>query len=182
MCRNILGLFKKSSCLAVSGELGQFSIEISCFTRMNKYWHCLKTKMRDDSLVSFFLKLSEGDENSGHINLFSTVKLIVQYCNLGNVWLNPYTTLTGKLTQKCKKILQDKFIKLFKDKFSDHISSDVKRNINEVETDFDNSGARCGNKLRTYNLFKQKFCMKPHLLMITSKESRRKLPNLRWKP
>ena len=69
-----------------------------------------------------------------------------------------------------------------KDKFSDHISSDVKRNINGVETDFDNSGARGGNKLRTYNLFKQKFYMKPHLLMITSKESRRNLPNLRWEP
>ena len=113
MCRNILGLSKKSSCLAVSGELGQFSIEISCFIRMNKYWHRLKTKMRDDSLVSFYLKLSEGDENSGHINWFSTVKFIVQYCNLGNVWLNPYSTSTGKLTQNCKKIFQDKFIKLF---------------------------------------------------------------------
>ena len=179
VCRNILGLSKKSSCLAVLGELGQFPVEISCFTHMTKYWHRLKTKMSDDSLVSSFLKLSEADENSGHINWLSTVKFILQYCNLGNIWLNLYTTSTGKLTQKCKKILRDKFIKFFKDKLSNHISSNVKRNINEVETDFDNSGVRGGNKLRTYNLFKQKFSMEPYLLMITNKESRRKLSKLR---
>ena len=145
---------------------------------MIKYWHCLKTKMSDDSLVSSFFRLSEADENSGHSNWLSTVKFILQYCNLGNVLLNPYTTSTGKLAQKCRKILQDKFIKFFEDKLSNHISSDVKRNINEVESDFDNSGARGGNKLRTYNLFKQKFSMEPYLLMTTNKESRRKLSTL----
>ena len=37
LCRNILGLSKKSSSLAVLGELGQFPIEILCFTKMIKY-------------------------------------------------------------------------------------------------------------------------------------------------
>ena len=134
--------------------------------------------MSDDSLVSSFIKLSEADENSGHINWLSTVKYILQYCNLDNVWLNPYTTSTGKLARQCKKILQDKLLKFFKDKLSNDISSDVKGNINEVETDFDNSGAQGGNKLRTYNIFKQKFCIEPYL-MITNKESRRKLSKLR---
>ena len=179
VCRNILGLSKKSSCLGVLWGLGQFLTEISCFTYMIKHWHHLKTKMSDDSLVSSFLKLSEADENSGHINWLSTIKFILQYCNLGNVWLNPYATSTGKLARQCKKILQDKFIKFFKDKLSNHISSDVKRNINEVETDFDNSGARGSNKLRTYNLFKQKFFMEAYFLMITNKESGRKLSKLR---
>ena len=83
------------------------------------------------------------------------------------------------MVRQCKKILQDKFIKFFKDKRSNHISSDVKRNTNEVETDFDNSRARGGNKLRTYNLLKQKFSMEPYLLMITNKGSGRKLSKLR---
>ena len=100
VCRNILGLSKKSSCLAVLGELGQFPTEISCFTHMIKYWHRLKTKMSDYSLVSSFLKLSEADENSGHINWLSTVQFILQYYKLGNVWLNPYTTSTGKLVRQ----------------------------------------------------------------------------------
>ena len=86
VCRNILGLSKKSSCLAVLGELGQFPTEIFCFTYMIKYWHRLKTKMSDDSLISSFLKLSEANENSGHINWLSTVKFILQYCNLGGSW------------------------------------------------------------------------------------------------
>ena len=83
------------------------------------------------------------------------------------------------MARQCKKVLQDKSISFFKDKLSNHISSDVKRNINEVETDFDNSGARGGNKLRTYNFSKQKFSMEPYLLTITNKESRRKLSKLR---
>ena len=92
------------------GELGQFPTEISCFAHMIKYWHRLKTKMSDNSLVSSFLKLSEADENSRHVNWLSTVKFILQYCNLGNVWLNPYTTSTWKLARQCKKVLQDKFM------------------------------------------------------------------------
>ena len=86
--------------------------------------------------------------------------------------------INGEVGPQCTKVLQDKFIS-FKEKLSNHISSDVKRNINEVETDFDNSGARGGNKLRTYNLFKQKFSMEPYLLTITNKESRRKLSKLK---
>ena len=65
------------------------------------------------------------------------------------------------MDRQCKKIFQDKFMKFFKDKLSNHISSDIKRNINEVETDFENSGVRGGNKLRTYKLFEQKFSLKP---------------------
>ena len=84
---------------------------------MTKYWHRLKTKMSDNSLVSSFLKLSEADENSGHINWLSTVKFILQYCNLGNVWLNPYTTSVGKLARQCKKVLQDKFISFLRTNF-----------------------------------------------------------------
>ena len=58
LCRNILGLSKKSSSLAVLGELGQFPIEILCFTKMIKYWHRLKTKLGNKSSNSLFFKAS----------------------------------------------------------------------------------------------------------------------------
>ena len=77
VCRNILGLSKKSGCLAVLGEFGQFPTEISWFTSMIEHWYRLKTNMSDNSLVSSFLKLSEADENSGHIDWLSTVKFIL---------------------------------------------------------------------------------------------------------
>ena len=125
VCRNILGLSKKSSCLAVLGELGQIPTEISCFTQ---YWHRLKTKMSDNSLLSSFLKLSEADENNGHINWLSTFKFILQYCNLGDVWLNPCTTSVGKLARQCKKVLQDKFISFLRTNFQT-ISRQMSREI-----------------------------------------------------
>ena len=57
ICRNILELSRKSSCLVVLGELGQFPVENFCFIQMIKYWHRLKTKMNDESLISSFLKI-----------------------------------------------------------------------------------------------------------------------------
>ena len=71
LCRNILGLSKKSSSLAVLGELGQFPIEIVCFTKMIKYWHRLKTKLGNKSLIHSFLKLAETNEQKGYINWLS---------------------------------------------------------------------------------------------------------------
>ena len=65
LCRNILGLSKKSSSLAILGELGQFPIEILCFTKMIKYWHRLKTKLGNKSLIHSFIKLAETDEQKG---------------------------------------------------------------------------------------------------------------------
>ena len=71
--------------------------------------------MNDESLISSFLKLSEKDENNGHTNWLSTVRFILNYCDLDHVWLNPYATSTGKLARHCRNVLRDKFTKFFKD-------------------------------------------------------------------
>ena len=170
ICRNIFGLSRKSSCLAVLGELGQFPVEIFCFIQMIKYWHRLKTKMNDESLISSFLKISEKDENNGHTNWLSTVRFILNYCDLDHVWLNPYATSTGKLARHCRKVLRDKFTKFFKDKLSNPISSDVRKDL--TLTNGKNTGT---NKLRTYNLVKQDFSMEPYLLVIKNKANRRNI-------
>ena len=176
LCRNILGLSKKSSSLAVLGELGQFPIEILCFIKMIKYWHRLKTKLGNKSLIDSFLKLAETDEQKGFINWPSTVKFILQYCNLERVWINPDAISTGKLARQCKKVLQDKFIKFFKDKLSYPISSNVRCNImNNQELAI----SRGGNKLRTYNSIKLGFSIEPYLLIIKDKEVRRSISKLR---
>ena len=175
ICRNTLGLSRKSSCLAVLGELGQFPVEVFCFIQMIKCWHRLKTKMNDESLISSFLKLSEKDENNDHTNWLSTVRFILNFCDLDHVWLNPYATSTGQLAWHCRKVLWDKFTKFFKGKLSNPISSDVRKNLtstNDKNTRANHSG---GNKLRTYNLVKQDFSLEPYLLMIKNRRNIYKL-------
>ena len=147
---------------------------------MIKYWHRLKTKMNDESLISSFLKISEKDETNGHTNWLSTVRFILNYCDLDNVWLNPYATSTGKLARHFRKVLRDKFTEFFKDKLSNPISSDVRKNLtltNGKNTRTNHSG---GNKLRTYNLGKQDFSMEPYLLVIKNKKNRRNIIKLRY--
>ena len=167
LCRNILGLSKKPSSLAVLGELGQFPIEILCFTKMIKYWHHLKAKLGNKSLIHSFLKLTDTDQQKGYINWLSTVKLILKYCNLERVRLNPKVISTGKLAHQCKIVLQDKFIKFFKDKLSNPISSNVRCNIMNNQALAISCG---GNKLRTYNSIKLGFSIEPYLLIIKDKE------------
>ena len=179
ICRNILGLSRKSSCLAVLGELGQFPVEIFCFIQMIKYWHRLKTKMNDESLISSFLKISEKDETNGHTDWLSTVRFILNYCDLDHVWLNPYATSTGKLARHCRKVLRDKFTKFFKDKLSNPISSDVRKNLTLTNGKNARTNHSGGNKLRTYNLVKQDFSMEAYLLVIKNKENRRNICKLR---
>ena len=136
---------------------------------MIKYWHRLKTKMNDESLISSFLKISEKHETNGRINWLSTVRFILNYCDLDHVWLNPYATSAGKLARHCRKVLWDKFTKFFKDKLSSPISSDVRKNLTLTygkNARTDHSG---GNKLRTYNLVKQDFSMEPYLFVIKIK-------------
>ena len=154
-----------------------FPVEIFCFIQMIKYWHRLKTKMNDESLISSFLKISEKDENNGHTNWLSTVRFILNYCDLDHVWLNPYATSTGKLARHCRKVLRDKFTKFFKDKLSNPIFSDVRKNLtltNGKNTRTNHSG---GNKLPTYNLVKQDFSMEPYLLVIKIKRIEEKYVN-----
>ena len=127
--------------------------------------------MNAESLISSFLKMSEKDESNGHTNWLSTVRFILNYCDLDHVWLNPYATSAGKLAQHCRKVLRDKFTKFFKEKLSNPISSDVRKDLtltNGKNARINHSG---GNKLRTYNLVKQDFSMEPYLLVIKNKEN-----------
>ena len=113
---------------------------------------------------------------SKKVNWLSTIKFILKYCNLERVWLNPNSISTGKLARQCKKVLQDKFIKFFKDKLSNPISSNATYNTmnNQVSTI-----SRGGNKLRTYNSIKLGFSIEPYLLIIKDKEVRRSISKLR---
>ena len=146
---------------------------------MIKYWHRLKTKMNDESLISSFLKISEKHETNGHINWLSTVRFILNYCDLDHVWLNPYATSAGKLAQHCRKVLWDKFTKFFNDKLSSPISLDVRKNLTLTYGKNARTNHSGVNKLRTYNLVKQDFSVEPYHLVIKNKKNRRNICKLR---
>ena len=91
----------------------------------------------------------------------------------------PYATSTGKLARHCRKVLRDKFTKFFKDKLSNPISSDVRKNLTLTNGKNARTNRSGGNKLRTYNLVKQDFSMEAYLLVIKNKENRRNICKLR---
>ena len=137
----------------------------------------MKTKLGNKSLIHSFLRLIETDEQKGYINWLSTVKFILKYCNLERVWLNPNAIFTGKLARQCKKVLQDKFIKFFKEKLSNPISSNVTCNIMNNQA---LAISRGGNKLRTYNNIKLGFSIEPYLLIIKDRGSKKYIKARMW--
>ena len=50
LCRNILGVSNKTSCLAVLGELGEYPVDILAYTQMVQYWHRIAVKMKKKTL------------------------------------------------------------------------------------------------------------------------------------
>ena len=51
LCRNILGVFNKTSCMTVLGELGEYPVDIFSYTQMVQYWDRIAGKMKRNSLI-----------------------------------------------------------------------------------------------------------------------------------
>ena len=88
-CRNILGVSNKTNVVATLGELGSYPLMIKSFSQMIKYWHHIKTEVDSNSLVYKILSLMENKERLGQHNWMSTIKFILCYCGMEDVWLNP---------------------------------------------------------------------------------------------
>ena len=65
ICRNILGVSKKTSVLASLWELGRYPLMFSCCVQMVKYWHRIKTDTPDTSLINKILSYMEEKEDLG---------------------------------------------------------------------------------------------------------------------
>ena len=109
-CRNILGVSNKTSVVATLGELGSYPLMIKSFNQMIKYWHHIKTEVDSNSLVYEILSFMENKERLGQHNWMSTIKFILCYCGMEDVWLNPNIIKNGSLATKCNIILRDKFV------------------------------------------------------------------------
>ena len=145
-CRNILGVSNKTSVVATLGELGSYPLMIKSFSQMIKYWHNIKTEVDSNSLVYKILSFMENKERLGQHNWMSTIKFILYYCGMEDVWLNPNIIKNGSLATKCNIILRHKFIEYWSSLLHSQQSSALNDNKN--------TNTHGNNKLRTYCLIK----------------------------
>ena len=94
LCRNILGV--SNSVVATFGELGCYPLMIGSFSQMIKYWHRIKTEVDNSSLIYKVVSFMENRESLGQHNWLSTIKFILHYCGVDDIWFNPHT-ITGQL-------------------------------------------------------------------------------------
>ena len=90
-CRNILGVSNKTSVVATLGELGCYPLMIKSFSQMIKYWHHIKTQVDSGTLIYKAVSFMESRENQGQYTWLSTVKFILFYCGMQEVWFGPQT-------------------------------------------------------------------------------------------
>ena len=110
-CRNILGVFNKTSVVATLGELRCYSLMIESFSQMIKYWHHIKTQADSSTLIHKVVSFMESRENLGQYTWLSTIKFILFYCDMQEVWFNPQTIKNGSIASKCNIILRNiKFV------------------------------------------------------------------------
>ena len=123
LCRNILGVSNKTSVVATFGELGCYPLMIGSFSQIIKYWHRIKTEVDNSFLIYKVVSFMENRESLGQHNWLSTIKFILHYCGMDDVWFNPHTINNGSIAPKCSVILRNKFVDYWSSLLHDQHSS-----------------------------------------------------------
>ena len=144
ICRNILGVFKKTSVLASLGKLGRYPLLLSCCIHMVKYWYCIKTDTPDTSFIDKILSHMEEKEYLGEHSWLSAVKFLFDYFNMNDRWLNPKEIKNDTISSKFWNILMSKYVDFWNKTLTPAHLRRKKSNIYR----------HCNNKLRTYCLIK----------------------------
>ena len=72
----------------------------------------------------------EHKERLGQHNWISTIKFILCYCGMEDVWLNPNIIKNGSLATKCNIILRQKFVEYWSSLLHSQQSSALNDNKN----------------------------------------------------
>ena len=62
---------------------------LNCYVQMIKYWHHIKTAYSKDSLVYKVINYMENNDKQEQYKWLSTVKFILELCELDYVWKDP---------------------------------------------------------------------------------------------
>ena len=159
-CKQIMGLKRNCSSLAVLGELGQFPLIITNLASMIKYWHRLEMLGDQSILKEAYLEMKSLPNNICLWN--SNVKAVLKLLSLDAVYDNAKQYTTNALFNIVKRKLKSFFIEKWKAK------------INRAsETSQDN------RKLRFYKLFKADFKLEGYLSKTADFQKRKVLSKLR---
>jgi hypothetical protein len=165
--KSVLGVHRHASNAAVRGEVGSFPVLISQSKQSIKYLVRL-SKMSFDSLAhKSYLECKQMVYNNKPCWL-TGIKELFRQNGKQNAWHNIYNG-TGNVS--CYSLLADIQCSLETNYAQQWFR--VISNIHGV------TGVDRGNKLRTYCLFKKKFCMENYLLCTSSKAQRAEFAKLR---
>ena len=159
ICRMLLSVHKKSSRLAVLGEIARYPLFLKAIIQCLKYeWHL--TNSTNSSLVHSSLKEMKSLANQGYSNWLSSVQNIKKLLNIPKL----HRHLSPKIVGKCLT----KHIHSYFDIF-------YLRQINKCS--FGDDGLD-HNKLRFYKTFKGSFTKEPYIEMVKNRNQRAWLSRL----
>ena len=113
----------KTSCLAVLGELGEYTVDIFAYTQMVQYWHSIAVKMKINSLIYKISNAVHEDYQNDNFNWINTIHFLLNYCNLNRIWENPASISTKALGNTVKHCLQKYYVEYLESKIKDPVSA-----------------------------------------------------------
>ena len=134
-CKQILGLKRNSSSLAVYGELGIIPTALFAIIRTIKFWHRV-SQLNDALLVKKAFTESKSIP-SNISNWFSSVKWALEAIGLSTLWNNASSLRPDQVN----KVVKDKVFKIFQSFWKSELTSA-------------HQGSLRHSKLRTYKTFK----------------------------
>ena len=154
-CRLLLSLNKKTSRLAVLGELSRYPLLITSLTHSIKYKWTILNKCDKSSLVYEAVNEMEQFSRSNIDCWFGRIKKIENLCKIKPLpsYCKPEAT-----RKNIKRVLQSIFDRFYLDQ------------INEIKTS--NNNMINHNKLRLYATFKGSFKREPYIDLVQSRNQR----------
>ena len=168
ICRNILGVSKKTTVLASLGELGRYPLMLSCCVQI-----VIVLKLIHMTHLLSIMSYMEEKEDLGEHSWLSTMKFLLDYCNINDIWLNPTKIKSDTIASKCCNVLMSKYVGFWNKTLQNTTdSSSLKKKKSNVYT-------RGNNKLRTYCLIKSEYRMEAYLTSTAKAIDRKMLAKMR---
>ena len=139
---------------------------LSCCVQMVKYWHRIKTDTPDTSLINKILSYMEAKEDREEHSWLSTVKFLLDYCNMNDIWLNPTKIKNDTIASKCCNVLMCKHVGFWNKILQNADSSSLKKKRSNIYM-------HGNNKLGTYCLIKSEYRMEAYLTSIAERTNRK---------
>ena len=113
--RQLLGVHKKASNLAVLGETGKYPLSIKIFTHILKYW--FRIKYSGNKLLKACKDVNVTHDQMGHQNWHKIIRYLLQVTELNN-FPNENENATGEIISKFKHKIKTMYDKWWLDKMS----------------------------------------------------------------